>query len=818
MSGRRRSARLGVSRRCAALACALACACTSAREAPPERPLGIKHAPVGAAPPSAFASGAVPPATLVETAFSPWLTRPGFERVADAVDAGDAPRAAAEFEARLQAAPPDASERASLSLLGGLLHERAGEAAPALTAYERAKASGFALAAYAAAGRARALLMLGRAPDALAEARALPEDPSLAVERRNLLVEAAFAAGERAAGLDTLRAQIKLPLDASERWSRELRLARELSTPEAVADGGVPTPTHPELIEALGLAHTVEAEAAGNIELAKKAADLVTRVLALLPPAERGAAARPAVPEELAALEALVDARRFDDTLAAAQALAERLGKDSHDDATLCRVGLATGKAYAGKRARKDAVDAVSAAAERCKAEPELHARALFNAGKYAAADARYSDAVRFFGRVESEHHQSSLADDARLQAALAYLELGVEARFTDLLRTLPDEYPHGDMALEGLFRLAVRRIDKSDWSSADSVLARAVELVGGPEADAARGAELAGRERYFEARAALALGQRDAALATFEQIVRELPFSYYMLHAFGRLHELDPARAERAEAEALARARADSRPRPPEKFGEDAGFLRALELFKLGEITPAVAELDALGLTRPGAGPELLWTVARTYARAGAERLAHDVARHRLTDWLLRWPAGDWEEAWRIAFPEPYAHIVDGAAKRTNLTHSLVYAIMREESAFDPDAESAADAYGLMQLIVPTARVAAKGTTLPHDRRSLKRPSVNVELGCRTLARYSAAFPENALLAIPAYNAGPGKVHDWVRDRPSADFDVWVELIPFLETRRYVKRVLASRAAYAFLDDPAHPVLALELPKKVKN
>jgi soluble lytic murein transglycosylase len=800
-----------------ALACALACACTSAREAEPLRPLGIKHAPVGTAAPAAAASGAPSAPSLVETAFSPWLTRPGFERVADAVDAGDAPRAAAEFEARLAAAPPAASERASLSLLGGLLHERAGEAAPALAAYERAKASGFALAAYAAAGRARALLLLGRAQEALAEARALPEDPSLAAERRNLLVEAAFAAGERAAGLDTLRAQIKLPLDAAERWSRELRLARELTTPPLAPDGGVATPSHAELVEALELAHAVEAEAAGNVELAKKAAELVTRVLALLPAAERSAALRPAVSEELAALEALVDARRFEDALAAARALTDRLGKDSHDEATLCRVALATGKAYAGKRARKDALEAMSLAVERCKAEPELHARSLFNAGKYAAADARYSDAVRFFGRVEAEHHQSSLADDARLHAALAYLELGVEARFTDLLRTLPDEYPRGDMTLEGLFRLAVRRIDKGDWSSADSVLARAVELVGGAEADAARGAELAGRERYFEARAALALGQRDAALATFEQIVRELPFSYYMLHAFGRLHALDPGRAERAQAEALERARPDSRPRPPRKVGEDPGFLRALELFKLGEIAPAVAELDALGLTRPGAGPELLWTVARTYARAGAERLAHDVARHRLTDWLLRWPAGDWEEAWRIAFPEPYARIVEAATERTNLSPALVYAIMREESAFDPDAESSADAYGLMQLIVPTARVAAKGTTLPHDRRALKRPSVNVELGCRTLARYAAAFPENTLLAIPAYNAGPGKVREWLRERPSADFDVWVELIPFLETRRYVKRVLASRAAYAFLDDPAHPLPALELPNKVK-
>jgi soluble lytic murein transglycosylase len=792
-------------------------ACTSPRELEPTPP---RRTPLGLTPARALASSSAEPpaASLVEEAFSPWLTRPGFERVADAVDAGDAPRAAAELEARLKAVPPAPADAASLSLLAGLLHERAGEPVLALAAFERAKTSGFRLAAYAAAGHARALVASGRATEGLAEARTLPDEPSLAAERRDLLVDAAFAAGERTAALDALRAQIKLPLEAAERWSREVRLARELLSPPTDADGGTTVVSSAELHEALGLARRVEAEGAGNAELAKKAAELVARALALLAPAERALAAQPDVPEELAALEALVDARRYDDALVAADALARRVGNDAHDQSVLCRVELARGKAYTGKREKKDALAAAVSAFEPCKSERDLHARALFNAGKYAASDARYTDAVRFYGRVETEHPESTLADDARLQAALAYLELGVEARFTDLLRTLPDEYPHGDMAIEGLFRLAVRRIDKSDWSSAASVLARAVALVGGSDADAARGSELAGRERYFEARAALALGQRASALDTFEHIVRELPLSYYMLHAFARLHEADAPRAERALAEALERARADSRPRPPERLAQDPGFLRALELFKVGEITPAVAELDALGLTRPGAGPELLWTVARTYARAGAERLAHEVARRRLTDWLLRWPAGDWEDAWRIAFPEPYRRLVDAAAKRAGIPNALVYAVMREESAFDPEAESVADAVGLMQLVVPTARLAAKGTTMPHDRRALKRPSVNVELGCRMLARFEADFPENPLLAIPAYNAGPNRVRDWLRDRPSTDFDVWVELIPFLETRRYVKRVLASRAAYAFLDDPSHAAAALELPQKVKN
>jgi soluble lytic murein transglycosylase len=152
------------------------------------------------------------------------------------------------------------------------------------------------------------------------------------------------------------------------------------------------------------------------------------------------------------------------------------------------------------------------------------------------------------------------------------------------------------------------------------------------------------------------------------------------------------------------------------------------------------------------------------------------------------------------LAYPAPFQQIVQREAKRTGQSPALIYAIMREESAFDPDAESLADAFGLMQLIVPTARSIARPLGLPSDRASLKRPSVNIALGTGELARLANAFPENVLLAIPAYNAGPGNPKRWLRERPNADFDLWVELIPYVETRRYVKRVLSSRAAYAFL------------------
>jgi soluble lytic murein transglycosylase len=141
------------------------------------------------------------------------------------------------------------------------------------------------------------------------------------------------------------------------------------------------------------------------------------------------------------------------------------------------------------------------------------------------------------------------------------------------------------------------------------------------------------------------------------------------------------------------------------------------------------------------------------------------------------------------------------------------VYAIMREESAFDPAAESPAQAYGLMQMIVPTAREYAKVAGLPWDPESLKRPAISIALGCRMLGDLTRKFDSNPLLAVPGYNAGPGRPRRWLRERPGLDFDVWVELIPFEETRRYTKRVLSSRAVYAFLSHPERASEALLLP-----
>ena len=124
----------------------------------------------------------------------------------------------------------------------------------------------------------------------------------------------------------------------------------------------------------------------------------------------------------------------------------------------------------------------------------------------------------------------------------------------------------------------------------------------------------------------------------------------------------------------------------------------------------------------------------------------------------------------------------------------------MREESGFNPKVESFANAIGLMQLIVPTAKRMAKRSERPVTRARLTVPSLNVKLGARYLAHVSARALGLVPLIAAGYNAGEGAIARWLRARRQLPLDLFVEMIPFREARWYSKRVASSWATYRLL------------------
>jgi len=160
----------------------------------------------------------------------------------------------------------------------------------------------------------------------------------------------------------------------------------------------------------------------------------------------------------------------------------------------------------------------------------------------------------------------------------------------------------------------------------------------------------------------------------------------------------------------------------------------------------------------------------------------------------------GRWRGAWEAAFPKAFEPLVLREASAHALSPALVWGIMREESSFIADIRSPSNAFGLMQVLPSTAKEVARGTAMPFDEGALKTPGPSIFLGAKLLGSLRGTFPQNPALAIPSYNAGAGAVRGWLAARGTERFDLFVEQIPYEETRGYIKRVLGSELAYAYL------------------
>lgn len=150
------------------------------------------------------------------------------------------------------------------------------------------------------------------------------------------------------------------------------------------------------------------------------------------------------------------------------------------------------------------------------------------------------------------------------------------------------------------------------------------------------------------------------------------------------------------------------------------------------------------------------------------------------------------------LRFPTPYKKLVMENAELTQLDPSVVYGVMRRESLFDPLARSSAGALGLMQLMPGTARVVARSLGLKKPQRSdILSVSNNIRLGTNYFRTVMNRFDDNVTLAAAAYNAGPNNVKRWLPDSEVMAPDLWVETVPFRETRNYVKAVLAYATVF---------------------
>ena len=302
-------------------------------------------------------------------------------------------------------------------------------------------------------------------------------------------------------------------------------------------------------------------------------------------------------------------------------------------------------------------------------------------------------------------------------------------------------------------------------------------------------------------------------ALDTYRHLCERYPYTYYCQLARERVDIPLPATSEpepppllAASGEVAATDAAPSSPAARTTIELQPAYRRAMELKTLGLDQDAARELTAL-TDRYAREPETLMALSVLLNEVGAYHYALRLARARFRDKLERTGGPVTPGLWSVAYPTGLIPTIQ-AHGSNGLDPFLVAAIIREESQYDGRAVSRVGAIGLMQVMPATANAVTQRHQWPAiGREDLFDQETNIRIGARYVEQLLGQFAGNVIHTIAAYNAGPVVVGTWAAAHDGRSPDEFVELIPFQETRQYVKRVLRSYKEYVRLAARARPV-----------
>ena len=292
-------------------------------------------------------------------------------------------------------------------------------------------------------------------------------------------------------------------------------------------------------------------------------------------------------------------------------------------------------------------------------------------------------------------------------------------------------------------------------------------------------------------------------ARALYLFLVKRYVHDYYALEAANQLKALPRMSASATELNPelpIAELTAKIPPVEPLavqpcRLGVPDATLRTFEILKSVHLdTLAGRNLTARLAHDPSAVP-LLLALSRFRAEQDKHDLALRSAKKIAPDYYVQPFSELPREIWDLLFPTAFAREVRQRAVSNHLDPSLVMALIRQESAFNPRATSPSDARGLMQILPSTATRSRRSRSTVARR--LYNPAYNVRFGCAYLRQLLKRFKGNLPETLAAYNAGPTRVSEWISDYSFRDPAEFVESIPFQETRIYVKAVLKDRAIY---------------------
>lgn len=735
---------------------------------------------------------------------APYFEEGAFAEARQHFEAEDWKEAAEAFERALAAAAKDLSDEMAqrAQFLWALSLKRSGDAQRAAVFFAELGDRGDVLSPYAWALASEAALESKQLEAAATLAEQVPEGAVL--EGRSELVLAQVRAGQSRAS--EARAHYERAAASSRGRTRrvaelgalEMRVADEAEDRAALAEDLV--------------AFVQRYEGRSDARTAREWLDAVSEGLSaerrkqLLAKLER---------DPMDEARELVARHRSEKAIEALTRLRKKKGTPSTaEEKTLwCEQTYLLAKSHTKLRQHGTSSGFYDAVIEQCAGQP-WHHKALYNAGKAYWNSDKLSEARARFAQLRKDYADHSYADDAYWLEARVRLDEGKPEKARVLLTEQLERYPEGDMAKEAHWLLVAQDYRSGEYG-------RVVAYV---DANAGKMGEddiySLGRMAYFRARSLETLGQHDEAHAGFEAVLREHPLSYYGLLAMGRLAVVDEARLSGILAEVRVGPYVEGEEWPSFAIpgaDETPELARGIALMRLGLSDWAEAELELLKSRAPEQvpGPEIL---AALYHGAGLYPRSH-----RLAELAVARPARFFSKAerggWSLAYPRPWLEKVKQEAERQAIDVELAYAIMREESGYNPRVESFTNARGLMQLMMPTAESMARELDMASPTAAaLFTPDVAIPLGVGYLGKLSRLYGAHPLLTIAGYNAGQGNLGRWLSERGEQPLDLWVEEMPFGQTREYTKRVSMTYLRYRWLYadaeawprlDPAQPVSA---------
>jgi soluble lytic murein transglycosylase-like protein len=439
---------------------------------------------------------------------------------------------------------------------------------------------------------------------------------------------------------------------------------------------------------------------------------------------------------------------------------------------------LAAGQAERGLRLLLPLVDPGASS----QTPPQARMEALEPAGRLARRAGDADTAERLLREAAQGASEPARRDRAAWQLLDAARDRSREAFLEELGRQAAgwiDSAVFDRLLDEEISGLVAKRA----WS--DLARLRAALGSAAPPALGARLAYLAGRA------AALEPGGGSDPASSYRQAAGLDPGGYYGWLARALL----PSGQELAEPVPPPDEQDPEEPATNPEDGSSPGTTRAAEPFLLGFIEFGLykAGYARILAERRGLSPVFLLRVARELNRR--EQWLRSLRLMNLVLAARDRPPG--REELELFYPRGYQELVEDLCAEEDLPPALFFALVREESHFDPQIVSSSGAVGLTQLLPDTAREVAGRMRLPEP--DLNDPRQNLTLGARYLSRM-LGLAGDIPRALMAYNAGLSRVRSWDRSFAGLPVDLLVEAAPFSETRRYVRKILVSAVHYGYL------------------